>query len=393
MNKKITKTLSVVFLMAGLFSCSEDTSLLVQESSDSSSRNQISISEALDLAGEEYARIFGQTRSNSDLKLKSFEIYKPNHATRSEESEMHGFYILNFEDNAGFAIVSADTRRENIYAISEEGNIQLADTLTNEGLKWYLNESLTISGNFNPITPVDTASIANPFLPEIETYCKPLLSGFMSKFGQGYPFNKYCFTSDGRQAVVGCVPLAIGTVMGLDQLPQSFKGITFDWTAMKSDQNHDGWARLFEVIGRRENVNASYGVNSTGALSSLIPNALKNMGYKDADIAEFSSTIVNQQLSDNRTVLMGGVRDSGAHRWVIDGGYAKVTKSYATETTFDYHYSYYYHCVWGWNGNANGYFYLSNTIGGIPDSRDLNTSGNANVYYPTTIVYGYKPNK
>ena len=43
-------------------------------------------------------------------------------------------YLVNYADDAGFALLSADSRLRPIYAISDEGSMSFSDTTYNKGL-------------------------------------------------------------------------------------------------------------------------------------------------------------------------------------------------------------------------------------------------------------------
>lgn len=134
-------------LLAVLGACSQNEPGMQSDNKDhvlGGDENFVSLGEACEIAGAHYNAVFGGTRTKHSLSLKGFEVLgKLQTQTRSnDESSSYGYYILNFEDNAGFAIVSADRRRNDLYAISDEGSLHLSDTLENAGLNWYLNSYL-----------------------------------------------------------------------------------------------------------------------------------------------------------------------------------------------------------------------------------------------------------
>lgn len=251
-----------------------------------------------------------------------------------------------------------------------------------------------------PVTPTPTVPDTTKYQLAIRRYVSPILKGFMSRFGQGSPYNTYCFTATGERAKVGCVPLAIGTVMGHFEWPKSYNSITFNWSNMKEDANFEDWAHLFEIPGRSENTNANYGVNATGVSwnlgPTLYPRTFENMGYRGAKVAKFDVDVAFSSLGERTPVLIDGLSTSGdgGHMWIIDGGYETVeTLPYETLDGVKEKYYHYFHCVWGWFGRGNGYYYLyNNTLGGKPKELDGDTSS-PYTFGTLWMTYGYTPNK
>lgn len=364
----------------------------------------ISLDEALQNAENHFTKIFTNTRSSESVK--SVEI--KGRLTRSVENpDLYGYYLVNYGEDNGFALLSADRRRRPVIAISQNGAMHFSDTLYNKGLRWYLNDAL---GAIDSLAMTEGSVIGgkpaldSTFHAELDpwinnsgkkVHSEPLLKSF-AKFHQGAPYNKYCFTSSKEQAVVGCTALAVGTVMGYNKWPLSYIGYTFNWSAMYSNFRHDNWSRLFEVIGRPQNLNSSYGTTATGASPSRIPLTFTNMGYKGCKGAEFSSSTVDSELEAGQPVICSGYlkNNQGGHSWVIDGGYTTWTNQVVTETPGLYYESY-YHCVWGWGGSSDGYFlYESGKLGGRPKDPDLPPYIiECEVFGSLYINYGQRPNK
>lgn len=398
---------AVVTAIAGLFmtACSMDepsnTPLL--DNSDTET-NFISLSEALENAENEFKLVYGnQTRSGREVK--DFEVFKA--TTRSEGDSLNGFYIVNYDE--GFAMLSADRRRPAVFAISDEGSLHLSDTINNKGLSQYINKlAITIRPPFDPGKPDTTIHKWEPPVPyekEKVVISERLLTGFMSKFHQMTPYNQYCPLLNMTPTYVGCLPLAVGTVIGYYKWPNACGGTNvLHWDSMVQNAYHDDWAHLFEVLGRKDYLNANYGtlaMGGTGATLDGIERTFSNMRYKGTKIANFSQTVTDDELKHNNPVVVTGRtqqnttgRDTG-HAWVIDGAYYTIETN---QISFGdkYIYKYYYHCVWGFGGDANGYFLYdikSPRFGGTPEEADSGTSGSCNVYKELTVIYGYRPNK
>lgn len=193
----------------------------------------VNLDNAKIIAQKKYNELFG-INTRGDLNITDVEQFKFN--TRSNTENLYGYYILNFDNNSGFAIVSADTRREEILAISNESSLHLRDTIDNVSLSWYLNDhldqldkSITIGNKL----PIDTV-YDGPYIPEQgkTVFSEPLIPITHTKFHQGYPYNQYCFTIDGQSAMVGCLPLAVSTVIGYNNRYTTIDNLGVDWSAM-----------------------------------------------------------------------------------------------------------------------------------------------------------------
>lgn len=376
--------------------------------------NFISIQEALDNAQDQFSVLYGNKSTRSGAIVESIENKGICKSSRSEEDSIYGYYLVNYKNQQGFALLSADKRRRPVLALSNTGNLHFSDTLQNDGLNWYMNEALpqfdyeidlpTMPNR--PIIGIDTTIHAkDPWLNDAgkKVYSEPLLAkkGF-PKFHQKAPYNKYCFTANGKQAVVGCLPLAVGTVMGYYQWPNSYKTYSFNWSAMYSNFNQDSWSRLFERLGSSVLLHSTYGVDATSAGESWILYTFATMGYKSTSLNDFSSITLDAELeAGNPVICLGRYKDSTTkkdvgHAWIIDGGYMRWhhmgdTNIYPDGLVQDY----FYHCIWGWNGISDGYFLLKyGKLGGKPDTADGTYYNVAcDVYGNLRLVYGYRPNK
>ncbi len=393
--------LAVVKLFA---SCDNDTALT--QSPQTENPNLIGIEEALDNADAMFSQVYGSTRA---IRRPSSIVRFGSSKTRTSDDEgLEGYYVVNY-DGGGFSVLSADKRQNgSVYAISNVSSLNLTDTIENKGLGMYLNEilpSIASKASIKPIDPEYPGEPIDPIDPGWTYYNKhsdPLLAGFHSKFRQGEPYNYYCNlrAPENVRYIVGCVPLAVGTVMGYYSWPSSLEGYSLDWNAMHNSSQNLLWARLFEILGRKRYVDAQYSHNVTSAYSKNIPRAFVNAGYTGAKYESFDTSVVNASLGNKNPVLCDGIEDgaNSGHEWIIDGGFTKgyiempITPDDQKKKVYDS----YYHCVWGWGGMANGYYLYSHSrgLGEILSELDPgNYPYQAPSYNKLRIVHGYKPNK
>ena len=237
-----------------------------------------------------------QTRSTGKTikEIVSLSSFFNQPATRSVtvsgKNPVSDIYVVNYSGDAGFAIISADTRLVDVLAYSDEGNI--TDTLDNPGVKLFMSgvydyadymlnylpekgDSVAVHGMVLPKNSATTASRGytgqktlsaiteypyvneNPYYPPEEDdgyyYYQEIVeessdwSGTVRgpvvkvNWGQDPPFNEYvpiCPTT-GYHMPAGCVATAIAQIMSYHKWPEtigsSYTSFTnLDWDVLAS---------------------------------------------------------------------------------------------------------------------------------------------------------------
>jgi hypothetical protein len=322
-------------------------------------------------------------------------------------------YIFNFDNNAGFVIVSADYGLRPILAYVESGNYngtnmpdgfqdwlnrtkentevlrdELYDNTINGARAWrkyfaeYGVDTTIIAGKPMPIDP-DPNPCGNPPPPN-SIVVGPLLP---VTWGQSCTYNDLCAlnqnfncnTCGTGRPLTGCVATSMAQVMRYHQFPNGY-----NYATMPAASGDFAVQSLMRDAGN--SVNMMYGCNGSGAYVSDVVPALKNtFGYSSANIWSYSQSSYNQgygRVKDNiiqnhwPVILAGSDEAAGGHQWVCDGtlettyyfGDCGTGNSSATYLNF--------HMNWGWhedwmNGNSNatdynGWFAFDNwTIYGL----------------------------
>lgn len=399
--KKSIHFLSIIALIAMSTSCSSDEPAApIEDNKVETDANFLSVDDALVNARKAFKVMLGKEKSSTRADVDA-EMFIPASKTRGTGESLYGYYVINYGNGDGFALVSADRRRVPVLALSDEGSMHLSDTTNIPGLSWYLNDHLAdmdVSGSISiPSIPVDTTLHQfDPYINPVRTdYCEPLITGFMSRFHQQWPYNKYCPTINGERTLVGCGPLALGTIVGYYKYPNTIEGQLMNWNQMYQQIYHDSWSRLFEIMGRSQYLDANYGVDATGVNSaSRFVKALERLGYSDRAFISFSSYEMRKQLEKKRPVYVRGDCDAGGHAYVADGGYQIYYRRATIDDPNHLQQDYYYHIIWGWGGSANGYYlYTSTTLGGNPHKPDAGTSASAPVFKNLYMGIGHAPNQ
>ncbi len=294
------------------------------------------------------------------------------------------YYIINFDNNSGFIILSADRRCMPVLAFSETGSFNkekafggLADWMERsvdyvEMMK--ADTSLLIPFNRKLWEELDLQKAPDPDLdpidPENPPDTDPVISEIgpllETQWGQGCGYNSQCPTvssgGDCGHAWAGCPTIAVAQIMRYKQHPSSY-----NWSKMLNTASTNETARLIRNIG--DAIGVHWGGDGTGLdpgeQKDNIPTALRStFGYGSSVqyIDYFGNhDRVFQELKWRSPVYMRGGEKKywaglipyygGGHAWVCDGyrKYQYPTHSYL-----------YLHMNWGWNGTSNAFFAFNN---------------------------------
>lgn len=453
-HRKIMTGVSLLF--SGLFvisSCTDDiedsqTTKSLEKSVDGlnlralySENHVIPVNEAREIALKAVDMFSdGSTRSYNKV-IESLGVYSrpscsPTTRSMSEDTML---YVFNFENNGGFAIVSADDRiPTQILAYVEEGSLE--NEVENPGLFYALEQLqdyaeysieefekskdslLKVAEDNSFVVDVNKLQTRTVYTGTSYEYLSestvgPLIS---VTWGQGSPYNMYvetvCPNNSGGKAPVGCVATATAQIMSYWKYPSTLNQYSMNWTSMCStmiptESNKSNIARLMREIGRE--VNMSYGCNGSGAQTSDAYEFLSRIGYHKYFSGDFNVTSAKSAIDLSRPLLVKGCGTkttsgrlwnkkttySDCHAWVIDGyktvhykqdNYRIDTNTGSYTSNISYVDEYYFHNNWGWEGNGNGYF-----AAGCFDLRnayeyDQTTSSSYNFQYKNQMFCVYR---
>lgn len=326
-------------------------------------------------------------------------------------------YIVNFEQNSGYALVSATKEVPGVVAYIDNGGLTPDQPIDNPGFSEFLENygenyarfrDSTKNWNLDSMFVIDLKSKVASCYPyntgldsviqsdfdDEAVYVKPLLN---TKWGQSDPYNNQCPILDPKNnshRLAGCVAVAIGQVLAYYQWPESYNNHIYDWTSMLRYERipdsdavaSQNVATLLADIGSM--VSMSYQDVSKAQFDS-IQYCLNDLGYnyfyvKDKDDIPFNGTdfdtIMNDICNHHPVIIMGSpnIYTSSGHAWVIDGVMSKrsVTNIWRlTESGYNYPYlrityHQYVHCNWGNYGICDGWF----KFGSFQKMWDINTN-------------------
>lgn len=370
----------VIFLS---FACTNSNDALSDDIPAPKNTYEVTPQEALAIANGIFCDPQKNTRSHK-RRVVSNKRFVPKKQTRSASGDEAAFYIINYADNEGFALISADKRATPVYAYSGSGNLQAEDFEENPGLKIFMKDAI-----HNFTIEIDSSKIRHPIelpdpkyddiirLPKVtidgkQYYC---WSGIKEEiivdplvpvaWHQGHPYNYYCYP-----CVTGCGPTAIAQIMAYYKYPASFNGHNYDWDAMTAQPSFSGItpaslniAQLMVDIGIDSK--ADYGIEWTSTYRTNSRETFCHFGYNCSLVSDYNFSTVIETLKRNHPVWIRGTNPKGGHAWVVDGYSLSSQKTiyYYTYEPYDIFYyttdsvyTCYFHCNWGWDNDQNGYY-------------------------------------
>lgn len=360
-----------------------DVSTAVKSEVQTSKNLHVSYKDAIQIATEAVAMLEGDAQTRSAVKRRvdlSKVKYHVTPQTRSGEGGDTLYYVVNYADSAGFALVST-TRADGdpLIAVTEQGNYTPGEETGNPGFDMYID---LLNSRIDDRSPaVDTTFHGfGPFYDyEIleESEVEPML---VVRWGQWYPYNEY---SGNVSYPAGCVAVALAQIMSHYQYPTSFTRThddshaiqTLNWSAIKMYPNvldcgltnQHALAHLIREIGVIADID--YDSSGSGTSDTKAVQSLFSFGYSlSATLQAYNLNRIHTELDHNRPVYMSGSYNNApvGHAWIVDGYYYKferVIEYYETGVGGDKTITNetpiitsHLHINWGDHGNGNGFY-------------------------------------
>lgn len=331
------------------------------------------------------------TRSGKMPKIASVDTYYHSPSGTRSGMSIPNAYIVNFENNEGYAVLGANTAVASIVAVTEKGHINPVTLAVRENQEewelltrgdWSCEEDSDryIDGREGDIVSrgIKDAIIK---LPEDEeepggggggtgggnqyAVRSPMLNiqWRQGNWGTANVYNKYCYkyTISGSTQYVysGCSTTALAQIVAYNEFPTYLyvKGTLLNYPAMKMATQATGLS-----TENKEYVSLLYGgiFNNVDKLFMLeegtcitpaeIRDLMPYMGYTNVSMlsnSDFTTSMLSatsSMLQAGKPVFVSAIEGAlGGHSWVIDG-----SMYYGSE--------YKLHCHWGWGGTDDGYF-------------------------------------
>lgn len=393
----------------GFGSCNEIS--MFEEPEFNSTSNEISgirsASEALILAlqtDEDIHATISRAPHRMANPLNVFPLSERNNA-RSESDTI--LYIVEYDNNQGFAVISANREAEPVLAVVDNGNYAEAAESGNEGFNIFMDLAAAYAKS-PKISVTDTNTIVKPWIKADEYREERTVLNhriveprtLSLEWGQRAPEGWKC-----PNKVSGCGPTAMLLALSTLKSPQSItltyespsKEVEINWDAITSHKKsisapwddiydgcnsdvHDEISILCRELGHRANarynVGATQNENSTSVYNDDVKNALAGIpGLLVGDWKSYSLGSVRAGISSGAVLISahrgsyqnGSFQSDGVgHMWFADGFIFKkeqidVYTKKADDIVWSFVESYTHttesiHFNWGWNGKCNGYF-------------------------------------
>lgn len=418
--KKILFMLAALLLMSA---CSQEEPLTARDGIPEK-EGVITRQQALETLQRVRGEFFPRTRGKS-FGIASCEAYGSSLQPSTRSNEDPVFYVFNYEDNQGFAIMAATPKLPQVLAISDKGNLDMSN-LPDNGVRLFANGlpdySDWIEERDTGVVPDGVVYTKKFHRTNVKTtpLCKV-------KWHQNYPYNRYTPIVNGQNALVGCGGVAVAQAMSVYGQPTSFQGYNFDWQAMTANNPSDDavkqTARFMEVIGREGIGNFLYYLSGgTGSYIENLLDVLNLCGYQakypqywvprdDGSQAGYSEDYkkidIFGELLAGRPVIVNGQTEGGfsatRHFWLLHG-YMQIewleekrinrptgVQVLSSKHTFDD----YVLCNWGWGGVYDGY-YLNGVFDlasedYIPDDHGIPIEGSGNYSHALAVIINIQP--
>lgn len=317
--------------------------------------------------------------------------------TLSKELKDGDIYIFETKSRDGYVMLSGDDCVAPVMGYSTTGGFELENMPPQ--MTWLIDEygRQIEFARKRGLSYRKTSSELEPIEPMIQTL-----------WDQGVPFNNLCPDDKNKKSYTGCVATAMAQVMNYWQYPAIGKGthsfkpsslnttLSIDfaeqpmrWDVMTpiykdgeySQEAADAVAWLMKACGY--SVDMKYSSVSSGALTALVPKAMRDYFSYDPEItfaermvyspAEWER-LIHENLKNCGPVIYNGYTQlSGGHSFVCDG--------YDGEGRF--------HINWGWSGLSDGYFMLDILD---PDSQGIGGS-TAGFNFKQNAILNIRPNR
>lgn len=411
------KLLFFLSVVVAFTSCTSDYSENCENSNDETvlseyNPNRRSFSEAVEIAQNSIKILQGNTnvsRGSEPARTLNFDsgvkaiCQTVSRSTSSTSNNDTLLYIFNFNDEQGFAVVSASRQTEGLIAVTESGSYDPAVSTGNPGFEMYMNTakayveykdktSVTKDGT------MQSRSDNRMYKPVYDTvYYQKIEPKVSVRWGQEGVMGQYC-----PNGVSGCSNTAAAQIMSYFKYPNSLE-LTFDekdvnltalnWTEIVNrtytyytymDDVNKQIGRLVRQIGELSGSkyysyeNPDNNCTETSFKNSR--NTMLSLNYNVGSITNYNQILTDNgatnpdvgyplayALASGKLIYMKGGNSNGeGHAWVVDGCfYVKalhrmmctydgtnwfVAQELGTERTCHNHIN------WGWDGAQNGYF-------------------------------------
>jgi len=386
MRKIILCLFVAVFMMTACSNQETTESAQLIPTGVNTQSNTRSYEEALKIA-ENAIDMLESSKSSTRSEAKSRKIDFTQNKVIMHDTKTRGdsiisdslIYVFNFENNEGFALVSASVNADPLLAVTEKGffdpevpsNIDGLNLFVEQAKEYVLSEELaslnSVYETKDSIVGVSPYSEVGPFVSV--------------KWGQNYAEGEFC-----DNGLAGCANTAMAQIFTYYGQPSSLSltycnggTISLNWPSIRSHGTkhyssycsnltvHTSISHLLRELGERNNSSyVSVDENHIYTITDLITdntaiNTLNGLGYQHGSWNPYIGSFVRNQLDNHHLFIASAL----SHFWVLDGYMlGVVTHNIMYKIGDNWYYSgntytttsYFNHYNWGFYGDSDGYF-------------------------------------
>ena len=319
--------------------------------------------------------------------------------TAPQKNGQPAFYVFNRGEDAGFVIVSAESRTHTILGYSNTGHFDAA-TMPDNMRAWL--DGYTEAIQYAASLPERPARQRPNHAPKAYTPIAPICA---THWGQNEPYNLQCPTDNGERCVTGCVATAAAQIMKFHNYPTQGKGsnsyywhrapkdsvlltadfgnTTYNWSQMLNDYSNGATSTQKNAVAKLMSdcgiaCYMDYGTDGSAAYTNDMLYAMANNFRYNAGIrsvpkdymkeADFLNEVTADLQAGRPIWFNGRTKSDEGHAFICDG----LDKDGLV------------HINWGWNGYCDNYFHVS-----ALDPEDQGTGGSAGDEAYTEQVTAY----
>ena len=393
-------------LLIGILSSCSNVDPILEEAWDNSLELETSkyrsLEDAIEIAQNNPFIQTASRKTNPIDRSAVHTIVKRNSRSINADTLM---YVVNYENNNGFSIISADKDLPDILVFTEQGHYNPDAETRKIPFQEYISSLERVLSDYGTskvggLIKPEPAPGQEPFVSyRTEESTKTLINiGPKVKVNWG---QEGCEGKYAPNGIAGCTNIACAMIMSYFQHPTQITltfpdrpvpSTTLPWSEMSKHSGlykffgtcnddatvtaHEALALLVRELGNR-NKSDYTNSGSTSTIRTDMISTLRGLGYNATTFTTFDekalSSLSNGIIalrSERHTSVDGEVKISG-HMWVVDGhkriekttvvyklewlpGWLEEKETYLTTecTITDY-----VHHNWGWDGNCNGYFF------------------------------------
>ena len=380
-----------------LASCSSDLSEPLEsdfnekivEKSQSSTRT---LDEAIKIANDARSMFDDNSSSRSfvsrEVNLNDIS-YVTSALSRSESDTL--IYVINYKDEAGFAVVSAKKTKDSpLLAVTESGRYTTIEECDNPGFAMFMDMAVNYVAE-SPVNPSKTIKpgdfVIQETRREVEVRGDTGLPRVKMKWGQSGIYGKFC-----PNGVTGCSNTAAAMAISYFEYPTKLslsyinggRELILDWDNIKRhisgsydfccapNAPHSTIGHLMRELGKRSNSDYS-NPNATSTVTSKTRETLAGLGYTVSSIANYKKQCFRGVrggiilVRGDRMYTENGKEKSVGHMWVVSGSKYKWTHvveyvrdidkpdwKVLSDCENEEMYNYF---NWGFDGINDGYFH------------------------------------